>query len=216
MTDTYTGLTPGEMEEWPAEYADLAFTREEYLGRIRKLRGLMAANNIDLLYVTAPDHVAYLHGYAASWYKASGPMRYPQLYGTAIHVDSDEFIHFDNPTELPVLGKTSVSTDNRFFPSRDAGPCLAFVISELKAKGWLGGTVGLEYTQPLELSAEPGDQHHAWRAVFSPRVAGWSTPAPWCAGSGGSSHRPRSPISRRPPRSPISATPRCATWPGRA
>ena len=147
MTDSeaYTGLTPGEMEEWPAEYADLAFSRDEYMARIRRLRGLMAEHKIDLLYVTAPDHVAYLHGYAASWYKASGPMRYPQLYGTAIHVDSDAFIHFDNPTELPVLGKTSVSTDNRFFTSRDAGPCLAFVMSELKAKGWLGGTVGLEY-----------------------------------------------------------------------
>jgi Xaa-Pro aminopeptidase len=144
-SEAYTGLTPGAMEPWPSEYADLAFSREEYLGRIRRLRELMAQNNIDLLYVTAPDHVAYLHGYAASWYKTSGPMRYPQLYGTAIHVDSDEFIHFDNPTELPVLGKTSISTDNRFFTSRDAGPCLEFVISELKAKGWLGGTVGMEY-----------------------------------------------------------------------
>ena len=144
-TEAYTGLTPGAVEEWPAELRDLAFPREEYLERIRRLRAGMAAHNIDLLYVTAPDHVAYLHGYAASWYKASSPMRYPQLYGTAIHVDSDDFIHFDNPTELPVLGKTSVSTDNRFFPSRDAGPCLAFIMDELRAKGWLGGTVGLEH-----------------------------------------------------------------------
>ena len=144
-TDAYIGLTPGAVEEWPAEHRDLAFTREEYLGRIRRLRARMADQKIDLLYITAPDHVAYLHGYVASWYKTSSPMRYPQLYGTAIHVDFDDFIHFDNPTELPVLGKTSVSSDNRFFPSRDAGPCLAFIVSELKAKGWLGGTVGLEH-----------------------------------------------------------------------
>ena len=144
-TEAYIGLTPGAVEEWPVEHRDLAFSREEYLERIRRLRARMAEQKIDLLYVTAPDHVAYLHGYVASWYKTSSSMRYPQLYGTAIHVNSDDFIHFDNPTELPVLGKTSVSTDNRFFPSRDAGPCLAFIIGELKAKGWLGGTVGLEH-----------------------------------------------------------------------
>ena len=144
-TDAYVGLTPGAVEEWPTEHRDLAFSHAEYQARVGRLRTRMAERKIDLLYVTSPDHVAYLHGYVASWYKANVPMRYPQLYGTAIHVDSDDFIHFDNPTELPVLGKTSVSTDNRFFTSRDAGPCLAFVMAELKAKGWLGGTVGLEY-----------------------------------------------------------------------
>jgi Xaa-Pro aminopeptidase len=142
---TVLGLTPGALEPWPEEDRDVAFPRAEYLERIRRLRKRMAKNRIDLMYVTVPDHVAYLHGFVASWYKSNGPMRYPQLYGTAIHVDSDDFIHFDNPTELPVLEKTSVSTDNRFFPSRDGAPNIAFVMNELKAKGWLGGTVGMEH-----------------------------------------------------------------------
>src|SRR5438093_6547743 len=105
----------------------------------------MAKQKVDLLYVTTPDHVCYLHGYFASWYKANSPMRYPQLYGTAIHVDHDEFIHFDNPTELPLLAKTSISTDNRFFPSREAEPNLKFIVAELKSRGWLKGTVGMEF-----------------------------------------------------------------------
>ena len=142
---TILGLTPGALEPWPEQDRDIAFSAAEYHERIRRVRKRMAKENIDLLYVTVPDHVAYLHGYMISWYKANGPMRYPQLYGTAIHVDSDEFIHFDNPTELPVLQKTSVSTDNRFFPSRDGAPNIAFVMNELRAKGWLNGTVGLEY-----------------------------------------------------------------------
>ena len=145
MTTTYAGMTPGALEPWPDELRDLAFPREEYLARIRKVRRAMAEARIDLLYVTVPDHVAYFHGYIASWYKANGPMRYPQLYGTAIHVDSDDFIHFDNPTELPVLGKTSVSTDNRFFPSREAEPNLKFIVDELRAKGWMKGRVGMEF-----------------------------------------------------------------------
>jgi Xaa-Pro aminopeptidase len=139
------GLTPGTLDAWPPELRALAFDPEEYRDRLRRVRTLMAAEGVDLLYVTTPDHVCYLHGYVASWYKANSPMRYPQLYGTAVHVDHDEFIHFDNPSELPVLTKTSVSTDNRFFPSREAEPNLAFIIRELKARGWLGGTVGMEF-----------------------------------------------------------------------
>jgi Xaa-Pro aminopeptidase len=72
-------------------------------------------------------------------------MRYPQLYGTAIHVDSDMLVHFDYPNELPLLTKHSVSKDNRFFTSREAAPNIGFVMRELRAKGWLGGIVGLEY-----------------------------------------------------------------------
>jgi Xaa-Pro aminopeptidase len=139
-----SGMVPGVSEPWPEELRDLAFESDEYHGRVRRVRALMAERGVDLLYVTTPDHVCYLHGYFAGWYKANSPMRYPQFYGTAIHVDSDEFIHFDNPTEAPLLDKTSVSTDNRFFPGRDPDVVLPFVINELRSKGWLGGTVGLE------------------------------------------------------------------------
>ncbi|MGH6720131.1 MAG: M24 family metallopeptidase [Alphaproteobacteria bacterium] len=145
MTQPYIGMTPGALEPWPEEDRDIAFPRAEYQARTRRVRERMAEHKIDLLYVTVPDNVAWLHGYVASWYKANSPMRYPQLYGTAIHVDADDVIHFDNPTELPVLQKTSVSTDNRFFPSRDAAPNVAFIMTELRAKGWLDGTVGMEH-----------------------------------------------------------------------
>ncbi|MSP81468.1 MAG: aminopeptidase P family protein [Alphaproteobacteria bacterium] len=145
MTNVTIGLTPGAVEPWPEEDRDLAFPLEEYRDRIHRVRKRMAKARIDLLYVTVPDHVAYLHGFIASWYKANSPMRYPQLYGTAIHVDSEDFIHFDNPTEAPVLQKTSVATDCRWFPSREASPNLAFIMGELKAKGWLRGTVGMEH-----------------------------------------------------------------------
>ncbi len=142
---SYDGLAPGAFEALPESARDLAFPRSEYLARMQRVRALMAERHIDLLYVTTPEHICYLHGFFASWYKANSPMRYPQLYGTAIHVDHDEFIHFDNPTELPVLAKTSISTDNRFFHSRAAAPNLAFIVGELKAQGWLRGTVAMEH-----------------------------------------------------------------------
>ena len=144
-TKSYLGLAPGAFEPLSEGVQELAFDRPEYLSRIRRVRALMADQKIDLLYVTTPDHICYLHGFFASWYKANSPMRYPQLYGTAVHVDRDEFIHFDNPTELPVLTKTSISTDNRFFSTREAAPNLAFIVRELKAKGWLKGTLAMEH-----------------------------------------------------------------------
>lgn len=159
------GLLPGVNDPWPEELRDLAFDREEYLGRIRRVRTVMAEQGIDLLYVTAPDHICYLHGYFASWYKAHSPMRYPQLYGTVIHVDSDDFIHFDNPTEAPLLQKTSVSTDNRFFSSREAEPTLKFIVDELRAKGWSRGTVGLEYWSYIPNRAVSEMMENAFRSA---------------------------------------------------
>jgi Xaa-Pro aminopeptidase len=145
LNENYNGLAPGAFETLSGEVTELAFEPAEYKERIRKVRKLMAEAAIDVLYVTTPEHVCWLHGYYASWYKANAPMRYPQLYGTVIHVDHDDFIHFDNPTELPVLAKCSISTDNRFFTSREASVNVPFIMRELKAKGWLSGTVGMEH-----------------------------------------------------------------------
>ncbi|PYM54452.1 MAG: aminopeptidase P family protein [Candidatus Rokuibacteriota bacterium] len=141
----YPGMLAAPFQVLAEEASQLAFPLEEYVSRMRRVRGLMAEARIDLLYVTTPEHVCYLHGFFASWYKANSPMRYPQVYGTAIHVDSDDFIHFDSPNELPLLTKHSISTDNRFLPSREAAPNIAFIMGELEARGWLGGTVALEY-----------------------------------------------------------------------
>ncbi len=142
---TNVGLTPGAFDASAAGTPDLAFTKEEYLSRIDRVRALMDRDGIDLLWVTTPDAVCWLHGFSASWYKANAPMRYPQCYGTAIHRESGRFIHFDNPSEHPVLAFTSISEDNRFLPDREAEPNIRFIVDELQAQGWLKGSVGMEF-----------------------------------------------------------------------
>jgi hypothetical protein len=42
-----------------AEARELAFDREEHLGRLRRVRALMAEQKVDLLYTTTPGHVCY-------------------------------------------------------------------------------------------------------------------------------------------------------------
>ncbi len=142
---TSLGLTPGSTNIEALGEPQLAFSEEEYRGRIAKLRALMSEAGIDLLWMTTPEAVCWTHGYFVSWYKGNSPMRYPQCYGTAIHVDSDSGIFFDNPTEIGITAMTSISTDNRWLPSREAAPNIEFIIKELAAEGWLKGNVGMEF-----------------------------------------------------------------------
>ncbi len=137
------GMTAGDTEP-PGVPDELAFSQEEYAGRLVRLREEMARQGIDLLYLTSPETVCWLHGFYASWYRAQGPMRYPNVYGTVVHVDHDEFLHFDSPNEHAVLSRKSTSRNNMYFPSREAPDNIAFIMAELKARGWLGGTVGFE------------------------------------------------------------------------
>ncbi len=142
---TRVGLIPGRFDPSSAPPPDLAFSREEYASRASTLCSLMQEAGVDLLWLTTPEAIAWLHGLTLMWYKANSPMRYPQCYGTAVHAPSGRFIHFDNPTELPALADLSVSTDNRWLPDREAVPNLEFIMDELHQEGWLRGTVGQEF-----------------------------------------------------------------------
>jgi len=141
---TSIGLTPGAFD--PANAVpDLAFPVEEYQSRVEKLRVEAQKAKVDLLWITTPDAVCWMHGFLASWYKANAPMRYPQCYGTALHVESGRYIHFDNPSEKAISAVTSVCTDNRWLPDRDATPNITFIMDALAAEGWLDCTVGMEF-----------------------------------------------------------------------
>jgi len=157
---TKTGLTTGIFDPSDSDFQEISFGEQEYLNRQRELRKLMVRDDIDLLYITNPDLICYLHGFRAGWYKGNAPMRYPQTYGTAIVADSEEIIHFDNPTEAPVLARTSVSTDNRYFSSREAEPNIRFVMDELKRETWLRGRIGIEMScyLPNRLISEKFEQ----------------------------------------------------------
>jgi Xaa-Pro dipeptidase len=141
---TIRGLAAGKPQVVPADFVDIAFSEEEYADRRLRTREKMAEAKVDLLLVTLPEHFCYLHGLQLNWFKGNSSRRWAPLACTAIHVDHENLVHFDGPNELPMLSKTSVSKDNRFFRSREAAANLAFILSELESMGWLRGTVGLE------------------------------------------------------------------------
>ncbi|WP_439817404.1 M24 family metallopeptidase [Zavarzinia sp. CC-PAN008] len=121
------------------------FTQEEYDSRLTGLRRRMAAAGIDLLYLMAPESMYYLSGYQNVWYQAQSPQQWPAGSAIAIHVDHDHFIRFDSEREA-ICGRIFTrSSDVRFFPRTALRGSTGFVIDELRAAGWLTGTVGMEF-----------------------------------------------------------------------
>jgi Xaa-Pro aminopeptidase len=123
---------------------EVPFGRDEYRDRLTKIRTRMAADEIDVLYLTAPESLFYVSGYTCEWYQAQGPKAWPATSGIAVHRDRDDFILFDTPSEQVMVRFVTIADDIRIFPIDNRRDGIGFIVDELTAAGWLGGTVGLE------------------------------------------------------------------------
>lgn len=119
------------------------FDRKEYADRVSRIRQAMEAAGIQCLYLTAPESIYYVSGYACEWYQGNSPRMWWPASGIAIHVDHDTPVHFEHYQEETLLQITAVSEDVRL--THAEGPRQQeFVVDELKAMGWLNGRTGLE------------------------------------------------------------------------
>jgi Xaa-Pro aminopeptidase len=123
---------------------ELPFSLVEYQDRLERIRARMAEARVDLLYLTAPESLFYVSGYACGWYQAQSPQAWPPTSGIAVHVDYDDYILFDTPSEQVMVRFVTAARDVRIFPMESRRDGIAFIVDELAAEGWLGGTVGLE------------------------------------------------------------------------
>ena len=125
---------------------EISFSVAEYQQRLVNVRKAMQAAKVDLLFLSSPESMCYLSGYKAEWYQAFGPRQWLPASGIAVHVDGDDFMHFDVENEEVLAGFTSVSRDMRIFrsSSQPMRSMQDFIIKNLKQSGWTGGTVGLE------------------------------------------------------------------------
>jgi Xaa-Pro dipeptidase len=122
------------------------FPLQEYQQRWRRTREMMADENIDLLYLTAPDSMCYMHGYRARWYRGHSPTVWAPVTGTAIHVNHEDPIHIDVQGEEVLVSASSVARNVHFVPaSHSARERIEAVIQVLGGAGWLGGVVGMEH-----------------------------------------------------------------------
>ena len=123
---------------------ELGFSLAEYRDRLNKVRQRMAKDGIDLLWLMAPESLYYVSGYTCEWYQAQSPKQWPATSGIAVHVDHDDFILFDTPSEQVMCRFVTCASDIRTFPIDNRRDGIGFIIDELQDAGWLGGTVGME------------------------------------------------------------------------
>jgi Xaa-Pro aminopeptidase len=124
---------------------EVPFPDSEYADRLRRIREKMGAARIDTLFLMSPEAMCYVSGYQNLWYQGQSPREWPASSSIAINVDSDKFILFDSEREA-VLGRIfTCSKDTRYFPRQSLRDGHEFIARELKAEGWLKGTVGMEF-----------------------------------------------------------------------
>jgi Xaa-Pro dipeptidase len=138
-----------------AELADArpAFERSEYAGRLDRLRLAMSEAGVDVVLLSRPESMCWLHGYTARWYRHGGPPEWAALATSVVMADRDDVIHFDFGGEEELVAATSVCRDLRIYPDEAAHAAVAFLVAELASAGWRGGLVG------RERRAVPPDQH---------------------------------------------------------
>ncbi len=124
---------------------ELAFSLAEYGERLMRIRQRMAKDDIDLLWMMAPESLYYVSGYTCEWYQAQSPKQWPATSGIAVRADHDKFILFDTPSEAIMCRFMTCAEDIRIFPMDSRRDGLAFIIDELRAEGWLKGMVAMEF-----------------------------------------------------------------------
>lgn len=143
LADLRTYLAADERAR-EAELADAspAFEHAEYADRLDRLRRAMSEAGVDVVLLSRPELMCWLHGYTARWYRHGGPPERPALATSVVRADREEVIHFDFGGEEELLSATSVCRDVRIYPGEAIDGALAFLVRELTSAGWLHGLVG--------------------------------------------------------------------------
>ncbi|ANW63389.1 peptidase M24 [Mycobacterium sp. djl-10] len=127
-----------------AETTELPFTAAEYDDRRRALQHASGLAGFDLVLISSPDGMCWLHGYQSRWYRAHSSTRWPAYQCVVLHVASGELVVYDVDHHKYLLRRTSAATDIRLTMRDDGDSVLEFLIDDLRARGWLAGRVGLE------------------------------------------------------------------------
>jgi Xaa-Pro aminopeptidase len=124
---------------------EAAFPIEEYRRRLARTREAMASAELDVVYLSSPESMCWLSGFAAEWYQGQSPTTFYPASGLAVHADHDRWIHFDTEDEWILAKFTSVSEDLRIHRHGTDEGVMEFIVRELRQQGWLEGCrVGLE------------------------------------------------------------------------
>ncbi|ANI38041.1 M24 family metallopeptidase [Mycolicibacterium vaccae] len=122
-----------------------AFTAAEYERRRAALQDAARRAGLDLVLVSSPDAMCWLHGYQSRWYRAQSSTRWPPFQCTVLHVGSGRYVVYDVEHHADLIRRTSVAEDVVLSRDDDGDAVLRLIIDDLLVRGWLDGTVGMEF-----------------------------------------------------------------------
>lgn len=139
-----------EMADVISAEPQLPFSRDEYADRLARLRAAMTAAGVDLVVLTSPDSMGWLHGFSSRVYSWHTSTALPPDAATVVHAEQEPMFYVDSAFHEALVRKTSCVED--FRPIAETGVSAysslesfnQHLLGELKREGWLGGVVGVE------------------------------------------------------------------------
>lgn len=137
----------------------LPFTEAEYRDRLTRLRERMAADRLDVLLLTAPDTMCWLHGYTNRWYRQHSSTRFPPVHCTIVRADDDRTVLIEPAYHEQLVRLTSCVDEFIGVQGIRGEPTVTdfvdVLMAELSARGRPYGRIGVE----------------SWSSVPNPAVA---------------------------------------------
>jgi Xaa-Pro aminopeptidase len=90
-----------------------SFEEAEYSSRLRRLRESMLAADVNIAIITAPDTMAWLHGFRSRWYRHHTSSSLPPAQCTVVHATDGEPFIIDAGYHEQLIRSTSVVSDLR-------------------------------------------------------------------------------------------------------
>jgi Xaa-Pro aminopeptidase len=130
-------------------YRERAFDGAEYAARHRRFRAAMSEAGVDAAIVTAPDTMAWLHGFRSRWYRQHTSTRFPPAQCCVISTDSEALFMIEASYHDDLVRATSVVADIRCPPGGIADEMtldeyVSFLLDQLASISARPMTVGLE------------------------------------------------------------------------
>jgi len=142
-------LADRDTELFGAPYRERWFEPEEYAGRQRRFRDAMALAGADAVVVTAPDTMAWLHGYRSRWYRQHTSTKLPPAQCTVVSTSTETIFMIEAGYHDELVRATSTVEDLRTMGSdleheEDLLTYVRFLADQLATLSAKPMTIGLE------------------------------------------------------------------------
>jgi Xaa-Pro aminopeptidase len=142
-------LEEREHEVFGDPFVERWFDATEYAGRQSAFRGAMADAGVDVAIVTAPDTMAWLHGFRSRWYRQHTSTKLPPAQCTVVDSRSETMFMIEAGYHVDLVRATSVIEDIRPLPSDwerevDLATYVDFLLDQLRSVSAAPLVVGIE------------------------------------------------------------------------